>query len=100
MKISIKNTTMIKADKYFSAPVSTKENGLVTKFKFKDVKNNTGKLKIKKSKNKQKESQRENEDLEENLHESSLKEEEKSHKESKCKNDEDVRENISNFYRN
>lgn len=34
----------VKKNKYFSAPVSTKENGLVTKFKFHDKKNDTQKL--------------------------------------------------------
>lgn len=33
----------VKTNKYFSAPVSTKENGLVTKFKFHD-KESKGKL--------------------------------------------------------
>jgi hypothetical protein len=35
---SDKAKTIVTNNKYFSAPVSTKENGLVTKFKF----NNTG----------------------------------------------------------
>lgn len=43
-----KSKTM-KTNKYYSAPVSTKENGLVTKFRFQDKKNDTQKLKSKDS---------------------------------------------------
>ena len=37
---------IINADKYFSAPVSTKEKGPLNKFKFQERVNKTGKLQI------------------------------------------------------
>jgi len=106
MKISVKKTKIINPDKYFSAPVSTKENGLVTKFKFKDLKNNTEKLNISKSKkkknlNKENADFKKNVDLEENLPENYLQEDEKIRK-RKSQNsnaDQEVRNKYNNYYR-
>ena len=62
---------ILSADNYFSAPASTKENGLVNKFKFKDRKNNTGELQITDEEKQGIEEEKMNPDLQESSNNSS-----------------------------